>query len=165
MLGLFQIFKCKFCGTNYCKACGRGDFHGVMTDSAVCRVCFQVYFEAERRFSDPKPVDKIAKTLKHSMQQLPTCMPEHWAMPTEYKRTSRHIIDRDFASVLSASFAIQRLAFLCKDAKSKVKQETWRNVLRLTIIIYAVFEIVWFWADGDDWKDICITFKFAYKKN
>lgn len=41
-LDLFQIFKCKFCGTNYCKACGRGDFHGVMTDSAVCRVCFQV---------------------------------------------------------------------------------------------------------------------------
>lgn len=47
-LVLFEIFKCKFCGTNYCKACGRGDFHGFMTDTAVCRVCFQPKCQGEK---------------------------------------------------------------------------------------------------------------------
>lgn len=42
------IFKCKFCGTNYCKACGRGDFHGVMTATSVCRVCFQPKCQGEK---------------------------------------------------------------------------------------------------------------------
>ena len=37
-----QTFKCRVCGTKYCEACGRGDFHGVMTDKTVCQVCFQV---------------------------------------------------------------------------------------------------------------------------
>lgn len=112
---MFQIFKCKFCGTNYCKSCGRGDFHGVMTDSAVCRVCFQVHLKTEKRCSNIRVY--ITKTSAHSI-------PAYWVWPTEYKRNLRYIIERDFASVFNASFAIQQLAFLRKDSKSKVKRET-----------------------------------------
>ena len=46
-----QIFKCRFCGTKYCEACGRGDFHGVMTDKTVCQVCFQVLWNWTGLFS------------------------------------------------------------------------------------------------------------------
>ena len=42
-----QIFKCRFCGTKYCEACGRGDFHGVMIDKTVCQVCFQVHHRTD----------------------------------------------------------------------------------------------------------------------
>ena len=40
-----QSFKCKYCGTNYCKACKRGEFHGEMFTPDTCRVCNQVRFE------------------------------------------------------------------------------------------------------------------------
>ncbi|KAL9966132.1 hypothetical protein ACROYT_G024156 [Oculina patagonica] len=53
-----MIFKCKYCGTNYCKACGRGDFHGVMTDSTVCRVCFQPKCQGERIGQAPEKSTK-----------------------------------------------------------------------------------------------------------
>lgn len=69
-----MIFKCKFCGTNYCKACGRGDFHGVMTDTAVCRVCFQPKCQGERVGQDPgkppqKKEDVNKKTVKTQTAQ------------------------------------------------------------------------------------------------
>ncbi|XP_068742176.1 uncharacterized protein [Montipora capricornis] len=59
------IFKCKFCGTNYCKTCGRGDFHGVMTDKAVCRVCFQPKCQGERI---GQGLRKTAKTDKETVK-------------------------------------------------------------------------------------------------
>ncbi|KAJ7369738.1 hypothetical protein OS493_036769 [Desmophyllum pertusum] len=63
-----MIFKCKFCGTNYCKACGRGDFHGVMTDSAVCRVCFQPKCQGERIGGAPEKSTKKAATNKKTVK-------------------------------------------------------------------------------------------------
>ncbi|CAH3180146.1 unnamed protein product [Porites lobata] len=48
-----KTFKCRVCGTKYCEACGRGDFHGVMTDKTVCQVCFQPKCQGERIGQDP----------------------------------------------------------------------------------------------------------------
>ncbi|VDL98118.1 unnamed protein product [Schistocephalus solidus] len=32
-------FRCKFCGTQFCMECGRGEFLGTMTEFDMCFVC------------------------------------------------------------------------------------------------------------------------------
>ncbi|KAK6490734.1 cGMP-gated cation channel alpha-1-like [Huso huso] len=46
---------CKWCGTRYCKECGRGDFTGVMKSPDKCRKCFQKKCQGQRVEYVPRP--------------------------------------------------------------------------------------------------------------
>ncbi|XP_078454496.1 uncharacterized protein LOC144721055 [Lampetra planeri] len=52
-------FMCKWCGTRYCGACGRGDFTGCMSEPGRCRKCFQKSCQGRRvEYAPPPPKEK-----------------------------------------------------------------------------------------------------------
>ncbi|XP_033126558.1 uncharacterized protein LOC117124435 [Anneissia japonica] len=58
-------FKCKWCGTRFCRACLRGDFTGCMWEPGRCRVCNQVKCTGERveyveRSKQPTKTDSLS---------------------------------------------------------------------------------------------------------
>ncbi|KXJ12450.1 hypothetical protein AC249_AIPGENE8446 [Exaiptasia diaphana] len=43
-----MMYKCKYCGTRYCKSCKRGAFYGEMFTENTCRVCNQPRCQGEK---------------------------------------------------------------------------------------------------------------------
>ncbi|XP_031558204.1 uncharacterized protein LOC116294693 [Actinia tenebrosa] len=43
-----MMYKCKYCGTRYCKACKKGAFYGEMITENTCRICNQPRCQGER---------------------------------------------------------------------------------------------------------------------
>ncbi|XP_071493776.1 uncharacterized protein [Diadema antillarum] len=55
-------YQCKWCGTRYCKACMRGDFTGIMLESARCRTCNQKKCQGPRvEYVEPKNLPSADK--------------------------------------------------------------------------------------------------------